>query len=189
MEEIQKEQNASGEKVEGAVSPKVEIDEAEKKYRAELAGLNRKISELEKANKEKELEKLGETERAKEEARIAQEERDKYIAETVELKKTTAVLNEGLSKDFAQFITGKNEEEIAAQIATFKATVMSEADRLYKAEAAKKLGGRAPAGGQTPETTTLQSAYDNAFKAKNFAQQSAILRQASREGVKINQSI
>jgi len=165
MENNEKEQNASGEKVEGVVSPKVDIDEAEKKYRAELAGLNRKISELEKANKEKELEKLGETERAKEEARIAQEERDKYIAETVELKKTTAVLNEGLSKDFAQFITGKNDEEITAQVATFKATVMSEADKLYKAEAAKKLGGRAPAGGQTPSGKTMSRADFDAIKS------------------------
>ena len=174
MENNEKEQSASGEKSEGVVSPKVDIDEAEKKYRAELAGLNRKISELEKANKEKELEKLGETERAIEEARIAQEERDKYIAETVELKKTTAVLNDGLSKDFAQFITGKNEEEITAQVATFKATVMSEADKLYKAEAAKKLGGRAPAGGQPTDGKTITRAAFDAIQ--NAAEKAAIGR-------------
>lgn len=189
MENTEKEQNVSGEKPEDVVTPKVDIDEAEKRYKAELAGLNRKISELEKANKEKELEKMNETDRAKEEVRLAQIERDKYLTETVELKKTTAVLNEGLSKEFAQFITGNGDEEISAQIAVFKATVSAEADRLYKAEANKNFGGTKPSGGQPPESNTLQSAYDNAFKTKNFAQQTAILRQAAREGVKIIQSI
>lgn len=187
MADTEKEQSANDvEKVGGEVSPKAEIDETEKRYRAELAGLNRKISELEKANKDKELEKLSETERAKEEARIAQEERDKYIAETVELKKTTAVLNEGLSKDFAQFITGKDDESIKAQIEVFKATVSAEADKLYKAQAAKNFGGRAPAGGQTPESGSLQTQLDDAKKSGNTALATAIRRKASADGVQLN---
>lgn len=157
------EQNVSGETAEDVVTPtgeteKPKISEAERLYRAELAGLNRKISELEKKNQESELAKLSEVERAKEEARLAQVDRDKFIAQTIELKKTTAVLNEGLSPDFAKFISGSDDEEIRAQVATFKATVSAEADKMYKAEAARNFGGKKPEGSTAPNGNTIKRA-------------------------------
>lgn len=169
------------------------LAEIEKRWKSEISGLNRRNSELEKALQEKELSALSEKERAAKEIELAKAEKDRILAETEAIKtdrlKEKAIMDKGLPLDFAQYISAKDESAIAEQAEKLSRYITEEAQRLYKAEANKNFGGAAPVGGETPAPATLQSAYDKAVQTKNFAQQSAILRQAAREGIKINLSI
>lgn len=158
-------------------------------WKKEIAGLNRRNSELEKAKQEQELAHLKDEDRVKREAEIAAAERDKAKAEAEayrnDLIKTKALLDVGLPTDFAKHINGKTEEEIITTAKEFSALVKKTADAAYQQTVKEKLGGEPPVGGSAPLNTTLQAAYDQAKQKNDVALMTAIQRQANREGQQI----
>ena len=81
--------------------------EIEKRHKAELAGLNRKVSELEKAKQSIELSKMTEEERAAKEREIFDHDRKLFDKERAEYRRLSAVANEGLSPEFAKLMFEK----------------------------------------------------------------------------------
>lgn len=163
------------------------IEQLETQYKAELAGLNRRNSELEKALKEKEREKLDETARARAELDDIIKEQELAKKETVALRKSARVLEAGLPAHVAQWISADTDDTICEEISSFKALVDEVATAKYKDEIARKFGSTAaPVASTTEIDTTLQAQYDAAKSSKNFALMTAVQRAASREGVTIN---
>jgi hypothetical protein len=159
------------------------IKVAQETWKKEIAGLNRRNTELENEKQQLELTKLTEQERAKKELEIAQTEKDKIIAETIELKKQTAVVSKGLDPDFAKLINGKTDEEIKISLETVMSHIDKEVNKRTEKAINDRFGGAAPQGGNPPKNATLQSAYDEAKKKNAMASMTAIKRQASSEGI------
>ena len=126
------------------------LAEIEKRHKAELAGLNRKISELEKVKQTIELSKMSEEERAAKERELFNAERQKFDAERAEYRRLSAVASEGLSPEFAKLISATDPDEIMAQVKFFKDNIAAEAEKKAKAEIAEKFGGQKPAGSPMP---------------------------------------
>lgn len=174
MAEPTQEQNVSDSPVEGEVNPTGEpqkpaddisakLAEIEKRHKAELAGLNRKVSELEKVKQNLELSKMSEEERAAKEREIFDSERKKFDAERAEYRRLSAVANEGLSPEFAKLISATDPDEIAAQVKLLKENVTAEAEKKAKAEIAEKFGGAKPAGGTQPSGKNMTRAEFDAI--------------------------
>ena len=169
MAEPKQEQNVSATPGEGEVNPTGEpqkpVDdiaakfaEIEKRHKAELAGLNRKVSELEKAKQSIELSKMTEEERAAKERELFEADRKKFDAERAEYRRLSAVANEGLSPEFAKLISATDPDEITAQVKMIKESVAAEAERKAKAEIAEKFGGQKPTGGTPAAGKTMTRA-------------------------------
>lgn len=143
------------------------LAEIEKRWKSEISGLNRRNSELEKALQEKELAALSDKERAAKEIELAKAEKEKILAETEAIKtdrlKEKAIMDKGLPLDFAQYISAKDESTIAEQADKLAKYITDEAQRLYKAEANKNFGGKAPSGGATPNAKTITRAQFEAI--------------------------
>jgi len=103
----------------------VNTDDLSKK---EIAGLNRRISELEKANQSKEAEllkaqreKMSEKELAEAEKADLEKERNAIKTERRNLTVSKALVNAGLDPEkFSRRITGETKEEIEKDVAEFK---------------------------------------------------------------------
>lgn len=169
MPEPKQEQNVSAAPGEDEVKPTGEaaqpVDdiaakfaEIEKRHKAELAGLNRKVSELEKAKQSIELSKMTEEERAAKEREIFEADRKRFDMERAEYRRLSAVANEGLSPEFAKLISATEPDDITAQVKMIKESVAAEAERKAKAEIAEKFGGQKPAGGSQPSGKTMTRA-------------------------------
>lgn len=158
------------------------IKAAQEAWKKEIAGLNRRNSELEKSLQEKELEKLNEKERAQKELELAKAEKDKILSETVKLKRQTAVVGKGLDPEFANLISGNTDEEITQSVSTIQTYIEKEVAKRMELERNKAFGGQSPIAGLPPQAATLQSAYDEAKKANNVAQMTAIQRHAGKIG-------
>jgi hypothetical protein len=158
------------------------IKAAQETWKSEIAGLNRRNTELEKEKQQLELTKLTEQERAKKELEIAQTEKEKIVAETIQLKKQTAVVSKGLDPEFAKLINGKTDEEINESLTTVITYVEKEVAKRLEQNINTRFGGQAPQGGNPPQATTLQSQYTEAVKNNNQALAIQIKLQAQREG-------
>lgn len=167
------------------------LKEMEERWKKEIAGLNRRNSELQKTLEEKELEKLNEEDKAKEQLRRAQEDKERIETEIKELNKSRLVdkyLHESnLPTNLAKRINGEDEETIQADVKDLVDFINAEVEKRAEATINERLGGQPPKSGATPDDTTLQAQYEAAKKAGNIAQCIAIKRAASVEGVEIKE--
>lgn len=131
--------------------PKVELDnklvELEEKYKKELAGLNKRNSELEKKVKLTEQEKMTEAERIEAERKELQAEKDSIKRERINLQIIKELASVGLPADFANRISGETEDEIKADVKALNKFLDERAHERSEAEIAKRLKGEVPKGG------------------------------------------
>lgn len=155
----------------------------EAKYKTEISGLNRKVTESEKQLKARLTEE--------EQAKIAQDEKRK--ADLGRYAKMAAKAA-GFDDAFSELITGSDGDEIDRKVEVF--SKMKESiekplnDRIKSLEDELKIAkanGTPPAAGAATSTGDYQSQYD-ALKAQGkFDDAVAILRAAQREGKPIRQ--
>ena len=169
-------------KVEESAGLDKRLAELEERYKKELAGLNKRNSELEKKVKLTEQEKMTEAERLEAERKELQAEKDAIKREKINLQIIKELASVGLPADFANRISGENEDEIKADVKALKEFLDKKAHELSEAEIAKRLGGEPPKGGQKTEVSTLQGMYDKAKARNDVAGMVAIKRQAKQAG-------
>ncbi len=138
--------------------PKVEatdkLVELEEKYKKELAGLNKRNSELEKKVKLTEQEKMTEAEKLEAERKELQAEKDSIKREKINLQIIKELASVGLPADFANRISGENEDEIKADVKALNKFLDERAHERSEAEIAKRLKGDNPKGGDTKTKLT-----------------------------------
>jgi len=161
------------------------IREIEEKYKKEIAGLNKRVSEFEKKTKALEAEKLTEAEKIALAQKDLEEERTTLRNQLKEYTIKEALVGAGLSIELARSISGESKEEIAASVKTLKGILDSEAKKIADAEINKRLGGRPPTGGVAETVTGLQAQYDKAKKEGRVADSLAIKRVAATTGEQI----
>jgi hypothetical protein len=156
--------------------------ELEERYKKEIAGLNKRNSELEGKVKKTELEKMSEAERIEAERKELEAEKQAIKQQKIDLMVAKELANSGLPEEFAKRISGETEDEIKADVKWLKDFLTSKAHELSEGEIAKRLGGEAPKGGQKPDVSTLQGMYDKAKTRNDVAGMVAIKRQAKQAG-------
>lgn len=165
------------------------IAKTKESLKSELAGLNRKVSELEKKNSDLEMAKLSDEERMKAEMEAAQSERDRLLAEADALKRSrmveTELNNAGLSIEFAKRIIGTTPEEISADVAALNDFITTQVNEKIENEVSRRLSGAAPQGGGSPEQNDLKSLHAKALKEGRMDTAIAIKRQANNQGIKL----
>ena len=140
--------------------PKVEQEldsklvELEEKYKKELAGLNKRNSELEKKVKLTEQEKMTEAEKLEAERKELQAEKDSIKRERINLQIIKELASVGLPADFANRISGETEDEIKADVKALNKYLDTRAHELSEAEIAKRLKGENPKGGDAKTKLT-----------------------------------
>jgi DNA repair exonuclease SbcCD ATPase subunit len=174
---------------------KTELDEAIKNatdsLKKEIAGLNRRNSQLEDELKEKAREKMSADELAEAKRHEAEEELKRLSAEKEALIKDRIVdkylFESGLPFDlFGARIQGKTEAEIQADIKKLKEFFDTHVAAGVEAETQKRFAGKGPAGSVSKNPDTLQTQYDQAKTKGDAASMIAIKRAAQREGVEIH---
>ena len=151
-EQVQAEEQVQVE--EPKVEPTDKLAELEEKYKKELAGLNKRNSELEKKVKATEAEKMTEAERLEAERKELQAEKDAIKREKINLQITKELASVGLPADFANRISGETEDEIKADVKALNKYLDTRAHELSEAEIAKRLKGENPKGGDTKPKLT-----------------------------------
>ncbi len=140
--------------------PKVEstdkLVELEERYKKELAGLNKRNSELEKKVKLTEQEKMTEAERLEAERKELQAEKDAIKREKINLQIIKELASVGLPADFANRISGESEDEIKADVKALNKFLDERAHERSEAEIAKRLKGEVPKGGATKKKLTYE---------------------------------
>ena len=132
--------------------------ELETQFKTEIAGLNRKNSELANSLKVKELE--GKSEEEKTEAlRLEKEQIEKDIES---LSRGRVIDNKldsaGLPLEFAKRIIGKDDSEIDADIKGFSEMLNKTAQAIADKIINERLGGVPPKTGDTPKGTEIKRA-------------------------------
>lgn len=118
-----------------------------KEYEAKLSNLETELAKERKA-------KMTEAERIEAE-RKEFEEKSKALAERErKLMIIEALAGVGLPPDFANRISGKDEDEIKADAKALKEFLDKKAHELSEAEIAKRLKGETPKGGETKKKLT-----------------------------------
>ena len=156
--------------------------ELEERYKKEIAGLNKRNSELESKVKKTELEKMSEAERIEAERKELEAEKQTIKQQKIDLMVAKELANSGLPEEFAKRISGETEDEIKADVKWLKDFLTSKARELSEGEIAKRLAGDAPKGGQKTDVSTLQGMYDKAKARNDVAGMVAIKRQAKQAG-------
>lgn len=136
----------------------------EAKYKSEIAGLNRKVSEKDEAVKRYEREKMSDTERLEAERKEIEAERAKIESERKTLtnqKITEAELrNAGLSLEFAKRIHGETEAEIKADVQALKEMFESNVSQVVEKVVNERLAGKSPKGTEETKNTIARSEFD-----------------------------
>lgn len=156
--------------------------ELEERYKKEIAGLNKRNSELEGKVKKTELEKMSEAERIEAERKELEAEKQTIKQQKIDLMVAKELASSGLPEEFAKRISGETEEEIKADVKWLNDFLTKKAHELSQGEIAKRLGGDVPKGGQKPDVSTLQGMYDKAKARNDVAGMVAIKRQAKQAG-------
>lgn len=156
--------------------------ELEERYKKEIAGLNKRNSELEGKVKKTEMEKMSEAERIEAERRELEAEKQAIKQQKIDLMVARELASSGLPEEFAKRISGETEDEIKADVKWLKDFLTSKAHELSEGEIAKRLGGEPPKGGQKTDVSTLQGMYDKAKARNDVAGMVAIKRQAKQAG-------
>lgn len=174
-----------------AAAVKTAQTDLEDKFKTEIAGLNKANTKLQKDLEAKELEKLDEKTKAQKELELANQEKEKVLKETEDLKRQRtiekAIFDAGLPQEFAKRINGQEEKEIAKDVKAFTDFIEVEVNKRVEVEVNKRLGGKTPQSGDAPKLGDLQSAYNEAKTKGNMPQMIAIKRQASKDGVTLNE--
>lgn len=154
------------------VESQVKVDDKEVKkdepWKAEIAGLNKKISDyqaqLKVAQDQIEAErisKMSAEEQLQAKIKKAQDDLESTQAQSRAIKIENALLVNGLSKDFASMISGKTDEDISNSVKTLKETIEREASTRAEAERNKLFanGGKdikTPNGNQAATMTRAE---------------------------------
>lgn len=124
----------------------------EEKYKTQIAGLDRKVSELSKEKEELALSKMDEKTRAAEEIRLAKEEKQKLMNETEAIKRERlidkALFDAGLDPKMSSRISGKDESEITEDVKYFNGLINSQVEKRIEEEVNKRLSGKVPIKGK-----------------------------------------
>ena len=162
------------------------IAEVAQGFKKEVAGLNRRNSELEKELAEERKAKMSEEERIKAEIEEAKKEAEAERSEAAKLRKERlidkALYDVGLPVEFAKHITGDDEESINDSVTSFNSYVDTIVNKKIEEEINKRLAGKPPEGGGKVDVSDLQSQYDNAKKSGDTALAIAIKRRAAAQG-------
>lgn len=131
--------------------------EITKQFKAEITGLNRRNSELEKKLEEAEKAKMTEKERAEYEKKKLEEEKEQAKREVIEFRLQKERLVElyagGLDDDAGRFITGNTQEEIKESVKKLNEYIDKRASARVEAEVKKRFDGTGkPGGGDKPGT-------------------------------------
>lgn len=177
------------------------IEQARKEAREEsegkLAALKKEISTRDQTITKLQKD-INATKSDEERAKIEAEERQRNIMSKYS---KLAVKAAGLDETFSELITGNNEDEIDAKIDIFMKvkesiekphlevirTHLEKINTLEEEIKILKANGPVPKGGENTQPATLQAAFDEAKKKGDFALQTAIKRQAAKEGVEIKE--
>lgn len=129
--------------------------ELEARYKAQIKGLDQKVSKLAKEKESLEMEKLSETERAEAEKKKALAEADEIRAETAQIKRerdlTKVLFNKGLDPElFADRLKGDDIESMEKDADKLQAAINKAVEAGIEKEVALRLGGHKPEGGETP---------------------------------------
>jgi len=143
-------------KVEESAGLDKRLAELEERYKKELAGLNKRNSELEKKVKLTEQEKMTEAERLEAERKELQAEKDAIKREKINLQIIKELASVGLPADFANRISGENEDEIKADVMALNKFLDERAHERSEAEIAKRLKGEVPKGGAAKKKLTYE---------------------------------
>ena len=151
--------------------------ELEKRFKNEIAGLNRKNSELQESIKKKELE--GKTE--EEQKNLLLEEKKRIENEIAELNRGRLIDKElhsaGLPLEFAKRIVGNDENEIKSDVTGFNEFInklaQEKADKIIN----ERLAGKAPEGGKTPEKPNIDDMIKQAQDKGDFVRVMALKEQ------------
>lgn len=155
---------------EPVVEPKVSdttidpVAELKAESAKEIAGLNRRISQMDKALKDAELAKLNETERAKAEIELAKTERDNILKETEQLKRArmidVAIVDAGLPLDFANRIKGTTEDEIKEDVKVLKEWLDKTVNQKIAETTNQILSGKAPTQSAPPAGSITRASFE-----------------------------
>ena len=125
------------------------------KFKNEIAGLNRKNSELQNIIKTKELE--GKTDAEQKELLL--KEKENILKEIEELNRGRLVDQElssvGLPLEFANRITGKDAANIKEDVRALKEFLDNQAKSIADKLINEKMGGQEPQKGKTPDNNIL----------------------------------
>ena len=147
--------------------------ELEKRFKAEVSGRDKRISELTKANETLELEKLTEEEKAQKLLENAKQRYEEIERQTAEKERQYLIKDElynaGLPQTFAKRITGQTQEEIQSDINELKSFLNQQKEELVKQAVNERLGGNPPQAGNNPQAGEIsRSEFDNMSPAKKM---------------------
>jgi seryl-tRNA synthetase len=160
-----------------------------KKLQSEISGLNRKNNELAKKLKDSELEKLSEEERIKAQLEEARKEKEQVEQEARQFRRQLTVekmvRKYNLPDNFGNRLQGSTDEEIEADAKTIAEFLTGEVTKRATEDVKAKLSGKAPQGGESPDTSSFQAQYDAARKRGDAALMLTIQRRAATAGEQI----
>jgi len=189
-DEIKEVELTEGQTPEIQESKELSIDEVKEQARLETEKKYKELlSSRDKANTDLKKELLA-TKTAEEQAKFKiDEERKEFLKEVADI----TAKNIGLDDKFSSLIKGNSREELkesAELIRSFKDSITKDYEKQIKTLTEElnvlKANTQAPAAGNTTPPATLQSAYQDAIKTGNIAQQNAIVRAAAQQGVTLN---
>lgn len=125
------------------LSAEIEARLAEK-FKNEIAGLNRKISEKDKELKAKDLEAMSAEEKAAALAKQAEEAEARIKAAEKKLAVDSALNEVGLPLDLAERVRGETEDDIKADVAKMKAYFDDLITKSAEQQIAQALKGNPP---------------------------------------------
>lgn len=155
-EQVQAEQEpvkeeAKEEKSIDEISAEIEAKLSEK-FKAEIAGLNRKVSEKEKELKAKDLEAMSAEEKTAALAKQAEEAEARIKAAEKKLAVDSALYEAGLPVDvFGSRITGETEDEIREDVVKIKEYIDNLVTKSSEEKIQEALKGRAPSRQDEPK--------------------------------------
>lgn len=138
-------------------------------YKKEIAGLNRRNSELERERDELAKEKMGTEERLEYERQQTEAARRGYEEMQASLLRRDIASEFELSSEAASFLTGSDEETIRQNAERLKATIDKETQKGVDQEVTRRFGSaKKPQGGE-PATKPTYAELVNMSK-EEFAQ-------------------
>lgn len=143
------------------------ILEMEERYKAQIKGLDQKVSKITKEKETLELEKMTESERAEAERVKAIEETTSIKAETVKLRRerdlTKVLFDKNLDPTlFESRITGETIEEMMADAEKLQIAIEKAVELKLEKEITVRLGGRQPEGGANSTSLTSEEQVERA---------------------------
>ena len=140
------------------------VAEAKAEAAKEIAGLNRRISQMDKELKDAELAKLSESERAKAEIELARVERDNLLKETAQIKldayKDKTLVQMGIPLELRKHLSGDTEEDIASNAKELKDLFEKTVNQKVTETTNQILSGKAPNQSTPPTGTITRAAYE-----------------------------